>query len=193
MGFFDKLFGGSKKESGFTPSAELMPEDRFWGLIVASNEESEGDADQQEDSLRELLQELPLQEVITFQNRYRQLRGVAYTWPLWGAAYIINGGCSDDGFCYFRDWLIARGPEVYKQAIADAEWLVNVEWSEDGFDAEGMCYVAGAVFEKRTGDDLPAQYAENFEISGTEWEEEGDDLARMFPKLWAKYGERYQR
>jgi len=26
-----------------------------------------------------------------------------------GAAYIINGGCSDDGFEYFRRWLVLQG------------------------------------------------------------------------------------
>ncbi|MFL6076856.1 MAG: DUF4240 domain-containing protein [Mycobacteriales bacterium] len=32
----------------------------------------------------------------------------SYQGDLWGAAYLINGGASDDGFDYFRGWLIAR-------------------------------------------------------------------------------------
>lgn len=186
MAFFDKIFGGGKKESDFTPSADLMPEDRFWELIVASHKRADGDPSKQESALEALLRKAPLQELVLFQNRYRQLRGQACTWPLWGAAYIINGGCSDDGFCYFRDWLIAQGPEVYRQTVADPEWLVNVEWEEDGMEAEGMAYVAETVFEDRTGEELPAEFGENYEISGEEWEEDGDDLERMFPKLWAK-------
>jgi hypothetical protein len=187
MGFLDKLFGGGKKDLDFTPTAELMPEDIFWNIIMTSFNEAAGEIDLQGKALAALLQKLPLQDIIAFQNRYRQLRGAAYTWPLWGAAYIINGGCGDDGFCYFRDWLIAQGPEVYAKALADPELLVNLDLDEDETEAEGMAYVAESVFEERTGEDLPAEYVENYEISGNEWKEEGDDLARMFPKLWEKY------
>jgi hypothetical protein len=186
MGLLRKLFGGGGNESDFTPTDELMGEDRFWALIAASHKTAGGDTGRQEKALEAQLQKLPVQELITFQNRYYQLRGAAYTWPLWGAAYIINGGCSDDGFCYFRDWLIAQGPDVYRQAVADAEWLVNLE-PTDEMEAEGMAYVADSVFEERTGEELPAEFVENTEISGPEWAEDGDDLAQMFPKLWVKY------
>lgn len=189
MAFLDKLFGGGKKEVNFTPSAELMQEPVFWEIILTSFNEAGGETDLQEKKLTALLRKLPLQDVITFQNRYRQLRGAAYTWPLWGAAYIINGGCGDDGFCYFRDWLIAQGPDVYTKALADPESLVDLDLDEDENEAEGMAYVAETVFAARTGENLPAEYAENYEISGVEWKEEGDDLARMFPKLWVKYNE----
>jgi len=187
MGFLRNLFGGGKR-SDFTPSTELMPEERFWELIVVSHKKADGEMAMQIEELEVLLQKVPLQEVITFHNRYRQLRGLAYTWPLWGAAYLMNGGCSDDGFCYWRDWLIAQGPEVYKQALADPEWLVNVEWDDEEMEAEQMAYVPAMVFEERTGsEDFPAISEENFAISGTQWREESDDLQRMFPKLWAKY------
>jgi hypothetical protein len=194
MGFFSKLFGSGKND--FIPSADLMPEDKFWGLIAASRSESGGDSEGQESALTALLHELPLNDLITFQNRYRQLRGQAYTWPLWGAVYIINGGCSDDGFCYFRDWLITQGREVYTNTLADPEWLADFKFPEEETNLDGdiisskaifaeeMAYVADSVFEKRTGQHLPAEFAENNEITGPEWKEEGDDLARMFPKLW---------
>jgi hypothetical protein len=70
MAFFDKLFGGSKKESNFTPSAELMPADIFWDLILTSSNEAGGEVDLQEKELAALLRKLPLQDVIMFQNRY---------------------------------------------------------------------------------------------------------------------------
>ncbi|HEY4062967.1 MAG TPA: DUF4240 domain-containing protein [Puia sp.] len=189
MGFLNKLFGGPEKDPDFTPSSDLMSEDVFWDLILTSFNEAGGNPDLQEEALAMILQKLSLQDLILFQNRYVQLRGQAYTWPLWGAAYIINGGCSDDGFCYFRDWLIAQGPDAYSKALADPEWLVNLEpEGEEGAEAEGMAYVAGSVFKERTGKYLPAEFPENHEISGPEWKEEWDDLAQMFPKLWEKFG-----
>ncbi|AUC83779.1 hypothetical protein CW733_15975 [Lacinutrix sp. Bg11-31] len=39
-------------------------------------------------------------EVLEFDNRFRTLRGQAYTWDLWAAAYIM-GGCFDDCFSDF--------------------------------------------------------------------------------------------
>jgi hypothetical protein len=187
MGFLDKLFGGGNKGPDYVPSSDMMPEDKFWHLMENSFESARGDTDDQEHELELLLWKLPLQDVISFQNRYRQLHGAAYTWPLWGAAYIINGGCSDDGFSYFRDWLISRGREVYTNAMTDPEWLANLDLEADEPEAEGMSYIADTVFTSRTGKDLPAEFEENYSICGEEWQEEGDDLERMFPRLWKKY------
>jgi hypothetical protein len=192
MELFSKLFGSGKND--FTASADCMPEDRFWELIGASRDAADGDLEEQESALTALLHELPLNDLIAFENRYRQLRGQAYTWPLWGAAYIINGGCGDDGFCYFRDWLIAQGRVVYTNTLADPEWQADFDFPEEEMDLDGeiisskaifaeeMGYVADSVFQKRTGKRIPAEFAENNELKGQEWREEGDDLARMFPR-----------
>ena len=37
----------------------------------------------------------------------------AYRHDLWAMGYIVNGGCSDDGFCYFCCWLIGNGSERF--------------------------------------------------------------------------------
>ena len=67
MGFFSKLFGSGKND--FTPSADCMPEDRFWELFAASRDASVGDAEEQASALTALLQELPLDDLIAFENR----------------------------------------------------------------------------------------------------------------------------
>lgn len=67
MRFFSKLFGSGKKD--FTPSADLMNEDKFWQLIAASRHEADSDSKGQESALTALLQELPLNDLITFKNR----------------------------------------------------------------------------------------------------------------------------
>ncbi|MFE5591185.1 DUF4240 domain-containing protein [Streptomyces sp. NPDC056549] len=39
------------------------------------------------------------------------------------AAYMVNGGCCDDGFDYFRGWLIAQGRNVFERAVpASSGW-----------------------------------------------------------------------
>jgi hypothetical protein len=41
----------------------------------------------------------------------------------WGAAYLANGGCSDDGFDYFRGWLIGQGRKCTRRS-----WLTRTHW-----------------------------------------------------------------
>ena len=41
-------------------------------------------------------------------------------------AYIIGGGCSDDGFWDFRSWLAVRGKRVYLVALRNPESLARV-------------------------------------------------------------------
>ena len=45
--------------------------------------------------------QLPAAEIEAFDRLLYEKIDAAYRWSLWGAAYVINGGCSDDGFEYF--------------------------------------------------------------------------------------------
>ena len=40
-------------------------------------------------------------KIVEFQQVYEQLDRESYRWDLWAAAYVINGGCSDDGVARF--------------------------------------------------------------------------------------------
>jgi hypothetical protein len=60
---------------------------------------------------------------------------------LWGAAYLINGGCSDDGFDYFRRWLILQGHKVFQAAIANPDSLADVVDPDEEF-IECECHPA---------------------------------------------------
>jgi hypothetical protein len=50
-----------------------------------------------------------------------------------------------------------------------------------------MGYIPAEIFEELTGQEMPNGFKENQDIKGEEWKEDGDDLKRMFPKLYAKY------
>ena len=86
-----------------------MNKEGFWKLIDSSRKKSEGDLEEQVDILRRQLQQLEASEIVQFDKIFRKYWARAYTWDLWGAAYIIGGGCSDDGFLDFRGWLISKG------------------------------------------------------------------------------------
>ena len=92
-------------------------------------------------------------------------------------------GCSDDGFEYFRCWLIAQGERVFNAALANPETLVNR--AEPESEGEGMLYAAAEAYESRTGAVLTAPVVHPREPVGERWEE--DDLELMYPKLWARF------
>ena len=191
MGIFDKLFG--KKEQKSEPkepvqnSEKLMNDDQFWKIIAVSKTNSSGDYEKQQTELEKELLKLTAIEILEFDNKFRTLRGEVYNWNFWAAAYIINGGCSDDCFSDFRGWLIGQGKTIFESAVENIETLAELNETNDG-DWEGLSYIPTEAYEKKTGNDMPQGIQENFEITGEEWNEEGDDLKNNFPKLWAKFG-----
>ena len=197
MGLFDKPFGGTKKNStpeppdtNFTVSDALMDEDQFWKIIQTAKDNANGDYEQQQEELASELRKLTPDNIILFGNRFRQFRGQANTWELWGAIYIIHGGCGDDSFNDFREWVIGQGREFYYRTINNPETLVDVETGKiEDVEWEGLGYVSGTVFEELTGQEMPYPYQEKQETTGNEWAEEGDDLKQMFPRLAAKYSD----
>jgi hypothetical protein len=168
-------------------SQKLMNADKFWEIIETSRVKSNGDYEKQQYELENELLKLSSNEILEFDNKFRALRGQIYNWDFWAAAYIINGGCSDDCFSDFRGWLIGQGKHIYESAISDIETLINLNETNNG-DWEGLSYIPNNVYIKKTGKDLPEGIQENFEITGEEWKEDENELKLKFPKLWNKYG-----
>ena len=168
-------------------SKQIMDEDKFWNIIEISKSNSLGDYEKQQSELKKELEKLNVIEVLEFDNKFRKLRGDIYNWDFWAAAYIINGGCSDDSFADFRGWLIGQGKSTFQNAQNNIENLTKIEETNDG-DWEGLSYVATEVYRKKTGNDIPQGIAENFEITGEEWEEDELELENKYPKLWQKFG-----
>ena len=186
MGIFDKIFG---KKEPVQDSTELIDENKFWEIIKTTKSNSSGNYERQQTELNKELSKLTAIEILKFDNKFRTLRGQAYTWDLWAAAYIMNGGCSDDCFSDFRGWLIGQGKDVFDNAMQNAESLVKLEHDLDNDDWEGLSYVAREVYEKKTGGkEMPNGIRENFEIIGEEWEEDESFLKAKYPKLHKKWG-----
>lgn len=178
-------------------TAQPMPADAFWRIIDRAAEAA-ADPEEQLEALRGQLSALPLDGVVAFEAAFRRYLNEAYRWDLWGAAYVIHGGCSDDGFEYFRRWLVARGRHVYEAALADPESLarLDAELGPDGiWEFEEIYYVAGEVFSERGGKGhlqaLGALEAgpPNDEPAGEPFEDDGAYLAKRYPQLWRRFGE----
>ena len=163
-----------------------MDIDGFWKLIEQSKRGTE-DCDEQAEKLTEILEKLTQEEVVSFDKHFQSLRIQAYTWDLWGVAYLINGGCSDDGFDYFRAWLIAQGRKRFEAALQDAE-SVSSYAEPDECECEDILYVTAQVYEEKAGSPLPDDGIRlPSEPLGSSWEE--DELEQRFPKTAKKFAD----
>ena len=80
-----------------TQKVAPMDDPHFWGIVERSTQAA-GNQEQQEAGLRRILAALPVEDLVAWQATYDAKRAAAYSWDLWGAAKVIHGGASDDGF-----------------------------------------------------------------------------------------------
>lgn len=115
-----------------------MSKDEFWKIIdnVRAKVSVQDGRSVAEGLYKELIQ-LPQKNILAFDCIWQDYKDEAVTTKLYAAACIINGGCSDDRFSDFRDWLIMQGKSTYQQAMVapdslaaltipfnDAEWMI---------------------------------------------------------------------
>lgn len=175
-------------------TADMLDEDRYWSMIHQAKKAGE-DQDEMADYLSEDVEKLSPKEMIGFKLRTDYLANKAYTSEMWCAAYVIKGGCSDDGFEYFRLWLISMGKDIYYKALANPDSLADVVNEDNDFEFEDLAYVAVDAFESKTEQDLYDFIDdENFPYHEEEmdftWEEDNEESQKKIcPKLYAKFVE----
>ncbi len=159
---------------------------KFWRLIEKAKQRSHGNCDEQAQVLQDLLSRMVAQEIVAFDKIFREMYVLTYRWDLWGAAYIINGGCSDDSFDYFRGWLIAQGETVFRKALDNPDSLAEVITIDDldNAECEDLMYVATTAYEEKMERELRVFPPPASEPAGDRWEE--DDLPSLLPRLWKR-------
>ncbi|MFJ7148084.1 DUF4240 domain-containing protein [Streptomyces sp. NPDC100445] len=170
-----------------------MDETEFWELIDATREAAGGDPEEQADLLLDRLLRLEPDLVLDFARHFEARYNRAYRWDLWGAAWVLLDGCSDDAFDFFRCWLIGQGREVFEGALHDPDALAGLlgEFDEriDG-DGEELGYAADEAYEQLTGTVAP-----DLGIAPAPAEPEGTPvdledervLAQRYPRLWDRF------
>jgi hypothetical protein len=164
-----------------------MTRDEFWSLIEKTR--SGDDSHERAEAIQAALSQRTAADIIDFEKHMAHMLGASYTWRLWGAAYLINGGCSDDGFDYFRGWLITQGRSVFDNALADPDSLVDVPELEEDVECEGILYVARSAHEVVTGNDIP-RVPINLPDLGEGWDFDDDtEMKQRYPRLFARFCE----
>ncbi len=163
-----------------------MDDTQFWSLIAQSRQ-GKDDCEAQTKRLKALLTKLPPEEIVEFDRHFTQRSNQAYRWDLWAVAYIINGGCSDDGFEYFRRWLVGQGQAAYEAAMTSPESVGDLVPDDvTCVECESLMYAAYEAYEQITGQEIPLDgvpYPE--EPIGVRWND--DDLERLYPELYARF------
>ncbi|GAB2740671.1 DUF4240 domain-containing protein [Streptomyces bullii] len=171
----------------------VMDETEFWQLVDDAREAADGDPEEQADLLVERLTRLDPESVLDFARHFEARYNRAYTWDLWGAAWVLLDGASDDAFDFFRCWLIGQGREVFEGALHDPDALADLldDFDEeiDG-DGEDLGYAADEAYEQLTGTVAP-----DLDIAPPPPEPKGTPidlenerlLAERYPRLWERF------
>ena len=167
-----------------------MDEARFWAIIEAGGRRALADPERQLAAVHRQLIKLTPEDIREFHKQFNQKLADAYTWDLWGAAYLINGGCSDDGFDYFRAWLISRGRKVYEAAVANPDSLAGLtDPDRDDYEFEDLWGASQEAYRELTGEEMtPVRLRSPKKPRGRRWDFDDDEqVSRRLPKLAAIY------
>ena len=143
-----------------------------------------------------LLTALPPDEIAALAQPLWDLRSLSHKWDLWGAAYLLNGGCSDDGFEYFRGWLITQGREAFERVVTDPDTLAELPVIQReavngvcDLECESMYGVVWDAHGAVTGSmDLSFAVTGRYPELGQKWDfEDDDEVRRRLPRLAALF------
>ena len=168
-----------------------MNVDEFWDIVGRVHRASGGNMNVKCDLLERELRQRSRGEIRSFKEHFDFCFERAYTWGLWGAAFVIRRGCGEGSFRNFRSALISLGREQYEQCLTDPDALAAVNLDAKNVAIEGYQHVAARLL----GQDPPPSDADAASPDGLrparkptgvpfkEWE-----MSARYPKLVAKYG-----
>ena len=168
-----------------------MRTDDFWAVIDRATADRPGSPGEvAKRAVAELAARDP-EEIVAWGRHLDKVMAASGKEDLWAAAYLINGGCSEDGFDAFRGWLIANGRAVLARAVREPDSLADLPAVRAAamngavFEAEEVLGIAGEAYQQVTGSsrpdsDVPVTKPEPAQLWDFDDEEE---MARRLPRL----------
>jgi hypothetical protein len=126
-----------------------MDETAFWAIFQRGHEA--GEMGRKCDLIKTEMIALSKKDAQAFARYFEQATDRAYCWPLWGAAYVINGGCGDDTFSDFRASLISWGRVAFEKALSDPDSLAEEDIDESSWFYEGFQYAVHGDIKANLG------------------------------------------
>ena len=180
----------------------MMNKDIYWKIINSAKDKC-ADIDDVSKAVESKLKALPLKDIVKFQHIHDEYMKNAHTIGLWDAASVMNKGCcSDDGFHYFKPWLIAQGKDVYMDALKNPDSLADLSAmpTEYGYyELESLNYAAAIAYEELTDKNIyeakcsltveeKVEICDEIEFEPTiDRPRKNKDIPVYLPKLYAKF------
>lgn len=172
-----------------------MNTNEFWALIGDAARDG-GTPDTVAERAATALAGLDAAEIVGFERHLRRVLDASYKVDLFGAAYLINGGCSDEGFDAFRGWLMVQGRDAFARAVGEPDSLAELPavrraaLTGEELGAERMLAVAADAHRRATGDGLPDETMTKRPNTDDFWDfDDEDEVRRRFPRLAALFNE----
>jgi hypothetical protein len=138
-----------------------MRTDDFWAVIDrATADRPASPADVAKRAAADLATRDP-EEIVAWARHLDRVMVASGTEDLWAAAYVIHGGCSEEGFDSFRGWLIAHGRETVAGSVKSPDSLADMPAvraaADNGavFEAEEVLTIAAEAYRQATGSEMP--------------------------------------
>jgi Protein of unknown function (DUF4240) len=160
----------------------------FWSLVDQTRNAAGEDTERQSELLQERLTRLSPAAIVRFDRIRHRLDRQAYTWRMWGAATVIEDGCSDDCFRDFRAYVISLGRKAYERALRDPDSLASVARNPEAGNWENADDVAPDAYSSVTGRDFPLDDSDlSGRPAGKPLDLSGSRLAHVYPRLAARF------
>lgn len=174
--------------------SEPISVEQFWAIVENEKNLSES---QYLDSVRSNLDQLTASDIIGFHLRMEILLEESYNSELWCACFLMNSGCSDDGFQYFRYWLISKGRNIFEKTSENPDILANTNKKVfSSFELEPFGFLPAEVFQGKTGkflfdfidrEEFKRKYPFDYSIEFNWKEDEPETMQAICPKLFDKF------
>ena len=208
-----------KENDVIPPKREISDEEKgdiyFWEAIEKSNKHKNGhwseyDINEHLEYLTEYLSKYGKERLILFEKVMQEKLSKLYTVEIAELSiilecdfkkendiYIFDDYISDDGFIYFRCWLLLKGKDFFDDITTDIQSFVSGKYCFNIGDcwAEGLLYVADDAYSvnHENEDDAeirdtvyelyPAIHYDSMERGMNREPRGGADLQKMYPKL----------
>lgn len=180
-----------------------MNKDLFWNIIDTVNQTfSDKDQESRRCLVVEKLVKLSLEDILDWHLILTEYEDATYRNDLWAASAALGAHYTDDGFTYFRSWLISRGKAVYMNAMRDPDSLAKVPMSKgealnferfgyaayEAYDAKLLRIDPGSqktLFDALEGRTLDSQVLESIQAELPQRQDTGPDWREwMLPELF---------